>query len=48
MLIGASIVGTYTGKLILEKISETLFKKIVLGLILGVGIVTLLNQILIN
>ena len=48
MLIGASIVGTYTGKLILEKISETLFKKIVFGVILGVGIVTLLNQILIN
>ncbi len=48
ILIGVSIVGTYIGKLILQKISETLFKKIVLGVILGIGIVTLLNQILIK
>lgn len=48
ILIGVSIVGTYVGKLILQKISETLFKKIVLGVILGIGIVTLLNQIFIK
>lgn len=48
ILIGVSIVGTYIGKLILQKISETLFKKIVLGVILGIGIVTLLNQIFIK
>jgi hypothetical protein len=48
ILIGVSIVGTYVGKLILQKISETLFKKIVLGVILGIGIVTLLNQFFIK
>jgi hypothetical protein len=48
ILICVSFVGTYIGKLILQKISETLFKKIVLGVILGVGIVTLLNQFFIK
>jgi uncharacterized membrane protein YfcA len=48
ILICVSFVGTYIGKLILQKISETLFKKIVLGLILGIGIVTLLNQFFIK
>jgi uncharacterized membrane protein YfcA len=43
-----SVVGTYIGKLILEKISETLFKKIVLGVILGIGVVTLMNQIFVK
>lgn len=48
ILIVVSVVGTYIGKLILEKISETLFKKIVLGVILGIGIVTLMNQIFVK
>lgn len=48
ILICVSFVGTYIGKLILQKISETLFKKIVLGVILGIGIVTLLNQFFIK
>jgi uncharacterized membrane protein YfcA len=48
ILIVVSAVGTYIGKLILEKISETLFKKIVLGVILGIGVVTLMNQIFVK
>jgi uncharacterized membrane protein YfcA len=45
ILIVVSFVGTYVGKLILQKVSDTLFKKIVLGVILGIGIVTLINQL---
>lgn len=48
ILIVVSVVGTYIGKLILEKISEMLFKKIVLGVILGIGVVTLMNQIFVK
>jgi uncharacterized membrane protein YfcA len=48
ILIVVSVVGTYIGKLILEKISETLFKKIVLGVILGIGVVTLMNQVFVK
>lgn len=38
-----SLVGTYIGKLILQKISEEQFKKIVLFLILSTGILTLIK-----
>ena len=48
LLIGVSFIGTYIGKLILQKISEALFKKIVLGVILGIGVVTLMNQIFVK
>ena len=45
-LFGASILGTYTGKQILTKISEEKFKWIVLVLVLLTGIVTLSNLFL--
>lgn len=48
ILIAVSVVGTYIGKLILTKISENLFKKIVLGVILGIGLITLMNQIFVK
>lgn len=43
LLIGVSIVGTWTGKKILEKISEDRFRAIVLYLIAGVGVATLIR-----
>ncbi len=46
ILIAVSIVGTYIGKKVLDRVSETTFKRIVLFVILGIGIVTLLQQIL--
>lgn len=45
ILLGVSILGTYLGKIILNRISEEQFKKIVLVVILGIGLVTLINQI---
>lgn len=44
ILFVVSFVGTYIGKRILDKISEELFKKIVLFVILGIGLVTLAHQ----
>ena len=46
ILIAVSIVGTYIGKKVLDRVSETTFKRIVLFVILGIGITTLLQQIL--
>lgn len=43
ILLVVSIIGTFIGKKILEKISETQFKFIVLGLILVTGMVTLVK-----
>lgn len=48
ILIVVSVVGTFIGKLILQKISEALFKKIVLGVILSIGVVTLVNQLFVK
>jgi len=48
ILIVVSVVGTFIGKLILQKISEALFKKIVLGVILSIGVVTLMNQLFVK
>jgi uncharacterized membrane protein YfcA len=45
-LLIVSIAGTYTGKLILEKINEKTFRYIVLFMILGVGSATLVKQFL--
>jgi uncharacterized membrane protein YfcA len=45
-LLVVSVVGSYTGKLILQKIEQEAFKKIVLGLVLAVGIVMLIKSIL--
>lgn len=44
ILIVVSIVGTYIGKMVLDKVSETTFKRIVLFVILGIGITTLIQQ----
>jgi uncharacterized membrane protein YfcA len=44
ILIIVSIVGTYIGKLVLDKVSETSFKRIVLFVILGIGAATLIQQ----
>ena len=44
ILIVVSIVGTYIGKLVLDKVSETIFKRIVLFVILGIGLATLIQQ----
>jgi uncharacterized membrane protein YfcA len=44
ILIVVSIVGTYIGKLVLDKVSESTFKRIVLFVILGIGAVTLTRQ----
>lgn len=46
ILIVVSVFGTYIGKKVLDRVSETTFKRIVLFVILGIGIVTLLQQIL--
>ncbi|MCF8433889.1 MAG: sulfite exporter TauE/SafE family protein [Crocinitomicaceae bacterium] len=46
ILIAVSIVGTYIGKKVLDRVSETTFKRIVLFVILGIGITTLMQQIL--
>lgn len=40
-LIGISIVGTYLGKRFLERISQAQFRRLVLLLLLGIGLVTL-------
>lgn len=45
ILFVVSIIGTYIGKKILEKISETQFKKIVLILILITGLITAFSSI---
>jgi uncharacterized membrane protein YfcA len=46
ILIAVSIVGTYIGKKVLDRVSETTFKRIVLFVILGIGIATLMQQII--
>jgi len=46
ILIVVSIVGTYVGKMVLDKVSEVTFKRIVLFVILGIGIATLIQQII--
>jgi hypothetical protein len=46
ILLAVSIVGTYIGKKVLDRVSETTFKRIVLFVILGIGIATLMQQIL--
>jgi uncharacterized membrane protein YfcA len=46
ILIVVSIVGTYIGKMVLDRVSETTFKRIVLFVILGIGIATLFQQII--
>ncbi|MBD0822554.1 sulfite exporter TauE/SafE family protein [Aestuariibaculum marinum] len=43
-LVGIGILGTYLGKLLLNKISQENFKKISLGLILIIGIVTIIKS----
>ncbi|MCR8667789.1 sulfite exporter TauE/SafE family protein [Aestuariibaculum sp. M13] len=43
-LVGIGILGTYIGKLLLYKISQENFKKISLGLILIIGIVTIIKS----
>lgn len=45
ILVGISFIGTYLGKRILNYISEEIFKKIVLGLILLIGLAHLFNEI---
>ena len=45
-LVGIGILGTYIGKLLLYKISQENFKKISLGLILIIGIVTIIKSAL--
>lgn len=47
ILIFISVIGTYLGKLILERISEDNFKRIVLFVILGIGITSLIQELLI-
>jgi uncharacterized membrane protein YfcA len=44
ILLVVSIVGTYIGKLILNHVSEALFKNLVLYLVLLVGIATVAKQ----
>jgi uncharacterized membrane protein YfcA len=46
ILIVVSIVGTYIGKTVLDKVSDVTFKRIVLFVILGIGIITLIQQII--
>lgn len=46
ILIVVSIVGTYLGKKILDKITQSQFKKLVLFLLMGIGVVTLLFNVL--
>ncbi|MFY8186301.1 MAG: sulfite exporter TauE/SafE family protein, partial [Bacteroidia bacterium] len=48
ILLVVSVIGTFIGKKILEKISETQFKFIVLSLILVTGLVTLIKFMFIN
>ncbi|MCB0395400.1 MAG: sulfite exporter TauE/SafE family protein [Flavobacteriales bacterium] len=48
MLLVASVVGTYTGKRILEKLSEEQFRKIVLVLVLFTGLFTLGRWVAVN
>ena len=45
MLLGVSVLGTFIGKKVLDKISEVQFKNIVLFVILGIGAFTLIQQI---
>ncbi|MEO9892325.1 sulfite exporter TauE/SafE family protein [Aurantibacter sp.] len=42
ILIGVSIVGTYLGKKVLDKITQAQFKRIVLFLLVGIGILTII------
>lgn len=46
ILLVVSVIGSYIGKLLLDKINQDYFRKIVLGLILGVGIFMLVRTIL--
>jgi uncharacterized protein len=46
ILLVVSIVGTYIGKLILNHVSETMFKNLVLYLVLFVGIATIIKQLI--
>ena len=48
ILLGVSLCGSWMGKLVLQQISETLFRKIVLLLILLTGLVTLGRSIYLN
>jgi len=41
ILIGVSIVGTYLGKKVLDKITQAQFKRFVLFLLLGIGVLTI-------
>lgn len=41
ILIGVSIIGTYLGKKVLDKITQEQFKRFVLFLLLGIGILTI-------
>lgn len=41
ILIGVSIVGTYLGKKILDKITQAQFKRLVLFLLVGIGLLTI-------
>jgi uncharacterized membrane protein YfcA len=45
ILLVVSVIGSYIGKLLLDKINQDYFRKIVLGLILGVGIFMLVRTI---
>ena len=42
ILIGVSIVGTYLGKKVLDKITQEQFKRFVLFLLVGIGVLTIL------
>lgn len=44
-LLIVSVIGTYLGKKILERVSEAMFKNIVLFMILAVGVMTLVKVI---
>jgi uncharacterized membrane protein YfcA len=43
MLVGASVVGTYLGKILLGKMTPIFFRKMVLILILSIGIYLMLK-----
>lgn len=45
VLVVVSVIGTYTGKIILSKFSPQTFKNVVLSLILAVGLIVLLKAI---
>ncbi len=45
ILIGVSIIGTYLGKKILDRITQAQFKRFVLFLLLGIGLLTVMSNI---